>query len=96
MNREREGQKKKVAMAMASSTSGQPQFIASTGNRSSANAPLIENSDTDQIVVPDVSSFLFFQKKKKLLKFNKALGFIIIFSFILSLFYFIFLKKLLT
>jgi hypothetical protein len=36
-------------------TSGQPQFIASTGNRSFSNAPLIENSDSNQIVVPDVS-----------------------------------------
>lgn len=42
-------------MAVTGSTSGQPQFIASTGNRSSSNAPLIENSETDQIVVPDVS-----------------------------------------
>ena len=33
----------------------QPQFIASTGNRSLSNAPLIENPESDQIVVPDVS-----------------------------------------
>lgn len=36
-------------------TSGQPQFIASTGNRSFSNAPLIENADSNLIVVPDVS-----------------------------------------
>ncbi|KAF7814499.1 Metal transporter Nramp6 [Senna tora] len=44
-------------MAVTSSSSGQPQFIASTGNRSSSNAPLIENSDTHQIVVPDKTSW---------------------------------------
>ncbi|XP_062154114.1 metal transporter Nramp1-like [Alnus glutinosa] len=38
-------------------TSGQPQFIASTGNRSFSNAPLIENSDSNQIVVPDRRSW---------------------------------------
>ena len=37
------------------STPVQPQFIASTGNRSLSNAPLIENPESDQIVVPDVS-----------------------------------------
>lgn len=43
-------------MTITGSSSGQPQFIAGTGgNRSMSNAPLIENSDTDQIVVPDVS-----------------------------------------
>jgi len=42
-------------MAVTGSGSGQPQFISSTGNRSFSNAPLIENSDTNQIVVPDVS-----------------------------------------
>lgn len=43
-------------MAITAATSGQqPQFIASTGNRSFSNAPLIENSDAEQIVVPDVS-----------------------------------------
>uniref|UniRef100_A0A2N9IEX1 Uncharacterized protein n=1 Tax=Fagus sylvatica TaxID=28930 RepID=A0A2N9IEX1_FAGSY len=41
-------------MAATGSTSGQPQFIASTGNRSFSNAPLIENSDIDRIVVPDL------------------------------------------
>ncbi|EXB50420.1 Metal transporter Nramp6 [Morus notabilis] len=40
-----------------SGSAGQPQFIASTGNRSLSNAPLIENSDTDQIVVPDRKSW---------------------------------------
>ncbi|CAL2246135.1 unnamed protein product [Prunus armeniaca] len=40
-------------MAVTSSNSEQPQLIASTGNRSFPNAPLIENADTDQIVVPD-------------------------------------------
>lgn len=42
-------------MAVSDTTSGQPQFIASTGNQSFSNAPLIENSDSNQIVVPDVS-----------------------------------------
>lgn len=42
-------------MAITGAASGQPQFIASTGNRSFSNAPLIENSESDQIVVPDVS-----------------------------------------
>lgn len=45
-------------MTVTGSSSGQPQFIACTGgNRSFSNAPLIENSDTDQIVVPDVGLF---------------------------------------
>ena len=35
--------------------SEQPQFIASAGNRNYSNTPLIENSDTEKIVVPDVS-----------------------------------------
>ncbi|KAF2321500.1 hypothetical protein GH714_000193 [Hevea brasiliensis] len=42
---------------MAGSTSVQPQFIVSTGNRSFSNAPLIDNSDTYQIVVPDKKSW---------------------------------------
>ncbi|GAV72358.1 Nramp domain-containing protein [Cephalotus follicularis] len=42
---------------MAGSVSGQPQFIASTGNRSSSSAPLIDNSNTDQIIVPDKKSW---------------------------------------
>ncbi|KAJ6945484.1 metal transporter Nramp6-like [Populus alba x Populus x berolinensis] len=42
---------------MAGSSSVQPQFIASTGNRSFSNAPLIENSDPEQIVVPDRKSW---------------------------------------
>lgn len=42
-------------MAATGSTCEQPQFIASAGNRSCSNVPLIENSDTDRIVVPDVS-----------------------------------------
>lgn len=52
---------------MAGPTSGQPQFIAGTGgNRSFSNAPLIENQDGDQIVVPDVSFFfLVFSKLEK-------------------------------
>ncbi|XP_019458081.1 PREDICTED: metal transporter Nramp6 [Lupinus angustifolius] len=37
--------------------SGQPQFITSTGTQNSSNAPLIENSDAGQIVVPDKSSW---------------------------------------
>ncbi|KAK4857730.1 hypothetical protein QYF36_005249 [Acer negundo] len=45
-------------VAMAASSTGQPQFIASTGgNRSSSNAPLIENTENDQIVVPDKKSW---------------------------------------
>ncbi|KAL2617708.1 hypothetical protein AAZV13_08G202700 [Glycine max] len=45
-------------MTVTGSSSGQPQFIASTGgSRSFSNAPLIENSDTDQIVVPDRTSW---------------------------------------
>ncbi|XP_030967776.1 metal transporter Nramp6-like isoform X2 [Quercus lobata] len=44
-------------MAATGSTSGQPQFIASTGNRSFSNAPLIENPDADRIVVPDRKSW---------------------------------------
>ncbi|KAL5576120.1 hypothetical protein UlMin_017819 [Ulmus minor] len=44
-------------MAVTGSNSGQPQFISSTGNRSFSNAPLIENSDTNQIVVPDRRSW---------------------------------------
>ncbi|KAJ6702322.1 SOLUTE CARRIER PROTEIN FAMILY 11 MEMBER [Salix koriyanagi] len=35
----------------------EPQFIASTGNRSFSNAPLIGNSDPQQIVVPDKKSW---------------------------------------
>lgn len=46
---------KEEDMAVTGSGSVQPQFISSTGNRSLFNAPLIENSDTDQVVVPDVS-----------------------------------------
>lgn len=44
-------------MALASTASAQPQFIASTGNRSFSNAPLIEDTDTEQIVVPDITSW---------------------------------------
>ncbi|CAL9010864.1 unnamed protein product [Prunus brigantina] len=44
-------------MAVTSSNCEQPQFITSTGNRSFSNAPLIENTDTDQIVVPDKTSW---------------------------------------
>ena len=54
---QKERKKKKAKMAVTGSSSGQPQFIASSGNRSFSNAPLIDNSDTDQIVVPDVSFF---------------------------------------
>lgn len=42
---------------MAGSSSVQPQFISSTGNRSFSNAPLIENSDPEQIIVPDRKSW---------------------------------------
>lgn len=42
-------------MSVTGSATGQPQFMTSTGNQSFSNAPLIENSDTAQIVVPDVS-----------------------------------------
>ncbi|PON57272.1 NRAMP-like metal transporter [Parasponia andersonii] len=45
-------------MAVTGSSSERPQFIASAGNRSfSSNAPLIENSDAQQIVVPDRKSW---------------------------------------
>ncbi|XP_062007988.1 metal transporter Nramp1-like [Rosa rugosa] len=44
-------------MAAEGSTGEQPQFIASAGNRSYSNAPLIENSDTEKIVVPDRTSW---------------------------------------
>ncbi|KAJ8774025.1 hypothetical protein K2173_009456 [Erythroxylum novogranatense] len=39
------------------STSGRPQFISSTGNRSFSSAPLVESSDANQIVVPDRKSW---------------------------------------
>ncbi|KAK7325294.1 hypothetical protein VNO77_29454 [Canavalia gladiata] len=48
---------KQRIMAVTGSASGQPQFISSTGNRSLSNAPLIENSDTNQIIVPDRTSW---------------------------------------
>ncbi|WVZ25443.1 hypothetical protein V8G54_003987 [Vigna mungo] len=44
-------------MSVTGSSSGHPQFIATTGNRSLSNAPLIENPDSDQIVVPDRTSW---------------------------------------
>ncbi|XP_023528489.1 metal transporter Nramp6-like [Cucurbita pepo subsp. pepo] len=44
-------------MAAGGSSSGQPQFIARAGNESFSHAPLIENSETDQIVVPDKKSW---------------------------------------
>ena len=59
-------------MAATGSASGQPQFIASTGNRSFANAPLIEDSDTDQIVVPDVS-FRFSEPSDKLFSLDDVI-----------------------
>ncbi|KAL7195920.1 hypothetical protein ACSBR1_036030 [Camellia fascicularis] len=37
--------------------SEQLQFIASTGNRSHSNEPLIENVEPDQIVVPNKKSW---------------------------------------
>ncbi|GFZ17243.1 NRAMP metal ion transporter 6 [Actinidia rufa] len=42
---------------MAALASAQPQFIASTENRSLQNAPLIENVESNQIVVPDKKSW---------------------------------------
>ncbi|CAL1376878.1 unnamed protein product [Linum trigynum] len=42
---------------MAISGSGQPQFIASTGNRSFSDSPLIESLEPEQIVVPDRKSW---------------------------------------
>ncbi|GLU21979.1 hypothetical protein SLE2022_380820 [Rubroshorea leprosula] len=42
---------------MAASNCSQPQFIASTGNRTFSNAPLIQDADPDQIVVPDRRSW---------------------------------------
>ncbi|XP_061360352.1 metal transporter Nramp1-like isoform X1 [Gastrolobium bilobum] len=44
-------------MATTDSTSEQPQFIVSNGNGSFSNSPLIENSDTNQIIVPDNRSW---------------------------------------
>lgn len=41
----------------ASQSTTQAQFIASTGNRSFSNEPLIENSESGQIVVPDKTSW---------------------------------------
>lgn len=40
-----------------SASGGDSQFISSTGNRNLPNAPLIENNDSDQIVVPDKTSW---------------------------------------
>lgn len=37
----------------------QPQFMTRHGNSSSSNEPLIDNIEYDQIIVPDVSNFLF-------------------------------------
>lgn len=51
--------RRRKGLAVMGSTSVPPQFISSTGNRSSSNAPLIETPDTDQIVVPDVSNIRF-------------------------------------
>ncbi|KAI8544198.1 hypothetical protein RHMOL_Rhmol08G0277300 [Rhododendron molle] len=42
---------------MAASGSSQPQFIISTGNRNPSNVPLIENEESNQIVVPDKKSW---------------------------------------
>lgn len=46
----------------ASASAGRPQFISSSGgNRSFSNSPLIENSDSNQIIVPEVwfSSWIY-------------------------------------
>lgn len=37
----------------------QPQFMTSHGNSNCSNEPLIDNIEYDQIIVPDVSIFLF-------------------------------------
>lgn len=43
---------------MAASVSSQPQFITSTGgNRNLSNVPLIENEESNQIVIPDKKSW---------------------------------------
>lgn len=43
---------------MAASVSSQPQFITSTGgNRNPSNVPLIENEESNQIVIPDKKSW---------------------------------------
>ncbi|KAL2330881.1 hypothetical protein Fmac_018462 [Flemingia macrophylla] len=44
-------------MTVTGSGSGQPQFISSTGNRSLSNAPLIKNSESNQIVMLDRRSW---------------------------------------
>ncbi|KAK3021809.1 hypothetical protein RJ639_047164 [Escallonia herrerae] len=51
---------------MAAAGTGQRQFIVSNGNGSHPDAPLIDNSDSDQIVVPDLRDclvVLLLQKK---------------------------------
>ncbi|XP_020232275.1 metal transporter Nramp6 isoform X1 [Cajanus cajan] len=55
--KKKERKRERENMTITGSGSGQPQFISSTGNRSLSNAPLIENSDTNQIVVPDRRSW---------------------------------------
>lgn len=47
-------------MAAGGPSSGQPQFLARAGDESFSHAPLIENSETDQIVVPDVRINFYF------------------------------------
>lgn len=37
----------------------QPQFMTRHGNSNCSNEPLIDNIEYDQIIVPDVSNFLF-------------------------------------
>ncbi|KAK7294015.1 hypothetical protein RJT34_16898 [Clitoria ternatea] len=46
-----------INMTITGSSSLQPQFIASTDIRSFSNTPLIENSETNQIVIPDRKSW---------------------------------------
>uniref|UniRef100_A0A9I9E0F6 Metal transporter Nramp6-like n=1 Tax=Cucumis melo TaxID=3656 RepID=A0A9I9E0F6_CUCME len=50
--------KRNNKMAAGGSGSGQPQFLVRAGDDSFSHAPLIENPETDQIIVPDVSLLL--------------------------------------
>ena len=47
-------------MATRGSGSGHPQFLVRVGDENFSHASLIENPETDQIIVPDVSLLVFF------------------------------------
>ena len=46
-------------MAAPGSASEQPQFLVRAGDENFSHAPLIENPENDQIIVPDVSLLVF-------------------------------------